>query len=63
MSNKLENLQVPSYSLVGCIGAGLSAIALGASLKRWYGIDDIRIFERQAAAGGTWYNNSYPGNY
>ncbi|PLN86438.1 monooxygenase [Aspergillus taichungensis] len=50
-----------SYSQVACIGAGLSAIALGASLKRWYKIDNIRFFERHEESGGTWAINSYPG--
>ncbi|KAK2834973.1 hypothetical protein FQN49_006729 [Arthroderma sp. PD_2] len=56
-----KNSTQPSYSKVACIGAGLSATALGATLKRWYQIDDIRIFERRPAAGGTWEANTYPG--
>ncbi|KAM5471068.1 putative cyclohexanone monooxygenase [Microsporum ferrugineum] len=50
-----------SYSQVACIGAGLSATALGATLKRWYKINDIRFFERRPAFGGTWEANTYPG--
>ncbi|EFR02388.1 4-hydroxyacetophenone monooxygenase [Nannizzia gypsea CBS 118893] len=50
-----------SYSQVACIGAGMSATALGVTLKRWYQIDDIRFFERRPAAGGTWEANTYPG--
>ncbi|KAE8143900.1 hypothetical protein BDV38DRAFT_232277 [Aspergillus pseudotamarii] len=52
---------LPSYSQVACIGAGASAIALGASLKRWYSLEDIRFFERQTDCGGTWHINTYPG--
>ena len=48
-----SNYIVPSYSQVACIGAGISAIALGAALKRWYDFEDIRFFERQASSGGT----------
>lgn len=55
--------EVPTVSQVACIGTGLSAIALGATLQRWYGVDDIRFFERHPSSGGTWYINSYPGKY
>ncbi|CAI4212020.1 unnamed protein product [Parascedosporium putredinis] len=51
---------VISYSQFACIGAGVSAIALGATLKRWYGIDDVRFFERHDKLGGTWHANTYP---
>lgn len=50
-----------SYSQFACIGAGFSGIGLGATLKRWYGISDIRFFERHDQLGGTWYVNQYPG--
>ncbi|KAF5624644.1 ACB 4-hydroxyacetophenone monooxygenase [Fusarium tjaetaba] len=50
-----------SYSQFACIGAGFSGIALGVTLKRWYGITDIRFFERHSDLGGTWYANKYPG--
>ncbi|KAF5965016.1 4-hydroxyacetophenone monooxygenase [Fusarium bulbicola] len=50
-----------SYSQFACIGAGFSGIALGATLKRWYGITDLRFFERHSDLGGTWYANKYPG--
>ena len=51
-----------SYSQFACIGSGFSAIGLGATLKRWYGISDVQFFERDDNLGGTWYANSYPGN-
>ncbi|KAK3485558.1 uncharacterized protein B0T23DRAFT_390620 [Neurospora hispaniola] len=50
-----------SYSQFACIGSGFSAIALGATLQRWYGITDIRFFEKQSQLGGTWHINQYPG--
>ncbi|PHH87650.1 hypothetical protein CDD83_8594 [Cordyceps sp. RAO-2017] len=50
-----------SYSQFACIGSGFSAIGLGATLKRWYGITDIRFFDRHADLGGTWHINTYPG--
>ncbi|KAL2857329.1 hypothetical protein BJY01DRAFT_137718 [Aspergillus pseudoustus] len=52
---------IPSYSQIACVGAGISAIALGATLKRWYSLDDIRFFERHDDCGGTWHINTYPG--
>jgi len=54
--------EVPTtYSQIACVGAGLSAVALGATLQRWYGLEDIRFFERHPTTGGTWYINKYPG--
>lgn len=50
-----------SYSQFACIGAGFSGIGLGGSLKRWYGITDIRLFDRHTQLGGTWHVNKYPG--
>jgi cation diffusion facilitator CzcD-associated flavoprotein CzcO len=52
-----------SYSQVACIGAGFSAIGVGSSLKRWYGITDVTFFERRESSGGTWLANNYPGQY
>ncbi|KAG4431546.1 hypothetical protein IFR05_012981 [Cadophora sp. M221] len=52
---------LPTYSKVACIGTGISAIALGAQLKRWYAFEDIQFFERHTTSAGTWWINSYPG--
>lgn len=52
---------IPTYSQFGCIGSGFSAIGLGATLKRWYGLSDIQFFERHSDLGGTWWANKYPG--
>ncbi|KAJ5737860.1 Flavoprotein [Penicillium malachiteum] len=60
MENKHQVI-VPSYSQFACIGTGISAIALGATLQRWYQMDDIRFFERHGDSGGTWHISSYPG--
>ncbi|KAK1704332.1 hypothetical protein BDP67DRAFT_606482 [Colletotrichum lupini] len=51
----------PTYSQFACVGSGFSAIGLGATLKRWYGIGDIKFFERHSDLGGTWFINQYPG--
>jgi hypothetical protein len=56
-----KSTEIPTYSQIGCIGAGMSAVALGATLQRWYALEDIRFFERHPTNGGTWYINTYPG--
>lgn len=56
-----DKVEAASYSQFACIGAGISAIGLGATLKRWYGITDVRFFERHNDLGGTWHANTYPG--
>lgn len=56
-----EKVHTESYSRFACIGAGFSAIGLGATLKRRYGITDIKFFERHSQLGGTWHINQYPG--
>ncbi|KAM5372391.1 hypothetical protein ACJA88_009140 [Fusarium oxysporum] len=55
------NNRKTSYSRFACIGTGLSGIGLGATLKRWYNLDDVQYFERQSQLGGTWLQNQYPG--
>ena len=50
-----------SYSQFACVGTGFSAIGLGATLKRWYNIEDIAFFEQHSTLGGTWAINKYPG--
>lgn len=52
-----------SYSHFACVGTGFSAIGLGATLHRWYGIDNIAFFEKYEDLGGTWFINQYPGIY
>lgn len=52
-----------SYSQFACVGTGFSAIGLGATLQRWYGIDNIAFFEKFEELGGTWFINKYPGIY
>jgi hypothetical protein len=50
-----------SYSQFACVGTGFSAIGLGATLQRWYGIGDIVFFEKYEKLGGTWFISQYPG--
>lgn len=49
------------YTRFAVVGFGISGIGVGASLKRWYGIDDVCFFERHDTLGGTWHINKYPG--
>lgn len=56
-----QKVPIASYSRFACIGTGFSAIGLGATLKRWYGITDIKFFDRHDRLGGTWQINQYPG--
>ncbi|HEV8146325.1 MAG TPA: NAD(P)/FAD-dependent oxidoreductase [Bryobacteraceae bacterium] len=42
------------------VGAGLGGVCAGIHLMR-AGIDDFVILERDAAPGGTWRDNTYPG--
>jgi cation diffusion facilitator CzcD-associated flavoprotein CzcO len=51
----------PSRPLsVVIVGAGFGGIAAAIELKR-HGITDVRILEKAAELGGTWFHNSYPG--
>lgn len=52
-----------NYSQFACIGSGFSAIGLGATLQRWYGLTDIKFFERSSELGGMWFTNKYPGMF
>lgn len=59
-SSHSDNDIIP-YSQFICIGAGFSGIALGATLKRWYGISDLVLLDKSPCLGGTWQWNRYPG--
>ena len=52
----------PITDTVEClfIGGGFSALLASAKLRE-YGVESIRIVERGADVGGTWYWNRYPG--
>jgi len=52
----------PLNDTVEClfIGGGFSALLTAARLRE-YGVESIRIVERGADVGGTWYWNRYPG--
>src|ERR1700761_7610317 len=61
MEAKAVREQAASYSQFACVGGGFAGIGVGATLKRWYGLSDVRIFERNSTLGGTWHANQYPG--
>src|SRR5437899_6342224 len=52
----------PINDTVEClfIGGGFSALLTSARLRE-HGVESIRIVERGADVGGTWYWNRYPG--
>ena len=52
----------PINDTVEClfIGGGFSALLTSARLRE-FGVESIRIVERGADVGGTWYWNRYPG--
>jgi cation diffusion facilitator CzcD-associated flavoprotein CzcO len=54
--------RAPINDTVEClfIGGGFSALLASAKLRE-YGVESIRIVERGADVGGTWYWNRYPG--
>ena len=54
--------RAPINDAVEClfIGGGFSALLTSARLRE-YGVESIRIVERGADVGGTWYWNRYPG--
>ena len=43
------------------IGAGFSGIYLGIRIPEWLRNIDLTIYEKNDGAGGTWYENRYPG--
>lgn len=45
---------------VAVIGAGFSGVGAAIALGR-AGIDDVVVLEKEAALGGTWRDNTYPG--
>ncbi|RKF76751.1 Baeyer-Villiger monooxygenase [Golovinomyces cichoracearum] len=50
-----------TYYPVAIIGAGESGITIGCRLKKDYGFDQFRIFDRQSGIGGIWWISRYPG--
>ena len=45
---------------VAIIGAGFGGLGVAIKLRE-AGIDDFLVLERDAALGGTWWANTYPG--
>ncbi|KAJ6166968.1 hypothetical protein N7470_002415 [Penicillium chermesinum] len=46
---------------VGIIGAGLTGLSAGALLPAKLPGLDLRIYDKNADVGGTWFENTYPG--
>jgi cation diffusion facilitator CzcD-associated flavoprotein CzcO len=45
---------------VAVVGAGFGGLLIGARCKE-LGVDDVRLIDKAADVGGTWYWNRYPG--
>ncbi|WP_156734809.1 NAD(P)-binding protein, partial [Mycobacterium sp. E183] len=45
---------------VAVIGAGFGGLLTGVRLRQ-LGVDSVRLIDRAADVGGTWYWNRYPG--
>jgi len=54
------SLQDPPSVEVAVLGAGMSGLCMGVTLKR-AGIEDFVLLEQSAGLGGTWWDNRYPG--
>jgi hypothetical protein len=55
-------LGTPRSLKVICVGAGFSGLALAHEVETGQ-LDKVHltVFEKNAAVGGTWYENGYPG--
>ncbi len=45
---------------VAIVGAGFGGLLIGARCKQ-LGVEDVRLIDKAADVGGTWYWNRYPG--
>ena len=65
--NWIPVLEQPVYSprklRVVCVGAGFSGLLLAYHLRdmKMEEYIDLRIYEKNADVGGTWFENRYPG--
>ena len=60
MQQTRHDTQVPDVLDVIIIGAGFGGVCAAIRLRE-QGIDNIRVFEKAAGVGGTWWYNTYPG--
>lgn len=51
---------LPPRARVAIIGSGISGLAAAMALGK-AGIEDVVLLEKEAALGGTWRDNTYPG--
>ena len=50
----------PTRSTSAIVGAGFGGLLIGARCKQ-LGVEDVRLIDKAADVGGTWYWNRYPG--
>jgi cation diffusion facilitator CzcD-associated flavoprotein CzcO len=55
-----ESPGMPPRARVAIIGSGISGLATAMALGK-AGIEDVVLLEKEAALGGTWRDNTYPG--
>jgi cation diffusion facilitator CzcD-associated flavoprotein CzcO len=60
MINTRQLANQPAVLDVLILGAGFGGVCAAIKLRE-RGIDNIRIFEKAAGIGGTWWHNTYPG--
>jgi cation diffusion facilitator CzcD-associated flavoprotein CzcO len=60
MVNTRQLAGQPAVLDVLILGAGFGGVCAAIKLRE-RGIDNIRIFEKAAGIGGTWWHNTYPG--
>lgn len=58
-----QTLFSPRPTRVVCIGAGFAGLMLAHRIKNDTAASfiDLRIYEKNAGIGGTWFENRYPG--
>ena len=44
-----------------CIGAGASGLLFAYKLQKSFDNFSLKIYEKNAGIGGTWFENKYPG--
>ena len=49
------------YIRIICIGAGASGLLFAYKLQKSFDNFSLKIYEKNAGIGGTWFENKYPG--
>ncbi|MEH6636826.1 MAG: NAD(P)/FAD-dependent oxidoreductase [Halioglobus sp.] len=60
MTDSMQVTEHPEVLDVIILGAGFGGVCAAIKLRE-QGINNIRVFEKAAGIGGTWWHNTYPG--